>query len=254
MATWAIVVEPDRLVVERVDVPVRGWPAALDGLRVAAIADVHAGAPHVDAAKLAELVRITNAEQADLVVLLGDYVIHGVPGGRFVPPEDTARALSALLGNHDWWYDGQRVRRAFESAGIPVLENEAHRLDLRGQPLWLLGLADMWTRRVDVEAPLRTVPAADPVMALTHNPDVFPSLPARVLLTLAGHTHGGQVSLPIFGRPIVPSRYGQRYAAGLVEEGGRSLFVTQGVGTSIMPVRLGVPPSVSVLTVRAQRR
>jgi predicted MPP superfamily phosphohydrolase len=91
--------------------------------------------------------------------------------------------------------------------------------------------------------------SAAPVLLLTHNPDVFPDVPARVSLTLAGHTHGGQVRLPLIGAPVVPSVYGQRYAAGLVVEGGRALFVTTGIGTSIVPLRIGVPPEIAVLRV-----
>jgi predicted MPP superfamily phosphohydrolase len=83
---------------------------------------------------------------------------------------------------------------------------------------------------------------------LTHNPDVFPEIPDRISLTLAGHTHGGQVNLPIIGRLVVPSQFGQRYAYGLVEENGRKLFVTSGIGTSILPVRFRVPPEVALLT------
>ncbi len=83
---------------------------------------------------------------------------------------------------------------------------------------------------------------------LTHNPDVFPKVPDRVTLTLAGHTHGGQVRLPLIGPPVVPSQFGQRFAAGHVVEGGRHLFVATGVGTSILPVRFRVPPAVTVLT------
>ena len=260
LAGWSIAIEPGRLSVERAMVPLPGWPAALDGFSVAAIADVHAGAPHVDDEFLDRAVRITNEAQPDLVVLLGDYVIHDVAGGRFVPPERTARALAglrarrgvfAVLGNHDWWYDGERVRRAFLEAGIPVLENEAARTSGAGGPVWLAGLADLWTRPVDVDGPLRKVPAGEPALVLTHNPDVFPRVPSSASLTLAGHTHGGQVRLPFFGRPVVPSRFGQRYAAGLVTEEGRSIFITPGIGTSIVPVRLGVPPTVSLVTLRA---
>jgi predicted MPP superfamily phosphohydrolase len=86
-----------------------------------------------------------------------------------------------------------------------------------------------------------------PVILITHNPDVFPDVPARVRLTIAGHTHGGQVRLPLIGAPMVPSRYGQRYARGLIRENGRSLFVNTGTGVSILPVRFGVPPEVSIL-------
>jgi hypothetical protein len=91
-----------------------------------------------------------------------------------------------------------------------------------------------------------------PVLAFTHNPDVFPHVPARVALTIAGHTHGGQVVLPLLGRPLVPSAYGQRYAIGHVEEDGRHLFVSSGLGTSIFPVRFGVPPEISIVVVRVR--
>jgi predicted MPP superfamily phosphohydrolase len=119
----------------------------------------------------------------------------------------------------------------------------------RGNAIWVAGLADLWTRVPDVERALRAVPAGEPVILLTHSPDVFPDVPARVGLTLAGHTHGGQVALPLIGPPIVPSAFGRRYAAGLVAERNGRLFVTPGVGTSIIPVRLGVPPEVSVVRV-----
>jgi predicted MPP superfamily phosphohydrolase len=89
------------------------------------------------------------------------------------------------------------------------------------------------------------------VVAFTHNPDLFPDVPARVALTIAGHTHGGQVFLPWLGRPVVPSRYGERYAIGHVVENGRHLFVSPGLGTSIVPVRFRVPPEVSVLILRS---
>ena len=88
------------------------------------------------------------------------------------------------------------------------------------------------------------------MLLLTHSPDVFPRVPSRVALTLAAHTHGGQVRLPPFPPPVVPSDFGSRYAAGHIEEGGRHLFVTTGVGTSILPVRFAVPPEVVILTLR----
>jgi uncharacterized protein len=90
------------------------------------------------------------------------------------------------------------------------------------------------------------------VILLTHNPDIFPGVPTRVALTLAGHTHGGQVRLPFVGRPIVPSQFKQRYAAGHLTEDGRQLFVATGVGTSILPVRFRVPPAVTVLTLASE--
>jgi uncharacterized protein len=259
LATWAIVIEPARIRVRPIQIKLESWPAALAGLRIAVLGDIHAGAPHVSPAKLRAIVEDVNAAQPDVVVLLGDYVIHGIVGGHFVEPEVTAEILGglrapggviAVLGNHDWWFDGTRVRAALEANHIVVLENEARAIDRNGSRLWLAGLADLWTREVDINAALSAVPAADPVILLTHSPDVFPYVPPRVALTLAAHTHGGQVRLPPFPPPVVPSRYGARYAAGHIVEGGRHLFVTTGVGMSILPVRFAVPPEVVILTLR----
>jgi uncharacterized protein len=264
LGAWATVIEPDQLSVRPATVPLFDWPAAWDGLRVAAISDVHAGSFYVGPEKLDRLVDLTNAAHPDLVVLLGDYVSHHRPHGGVEAPEGLARRLAriratlgivAVLGNHDNWMDGPRFRRAFEAAGIPVLDNDVRRLERDGQPLWLAGIGDALTGNPRVDATLARVPAGDPVIVLTHNPDLFDhEIPDRVELTLAGHTHGGQVRLPFIGCPIVPSAYGQRYVQGLVVEGRRVLFVTPGVGTSILPIRFGVPPEISLLTLRGGLR
>ena len=133
------------------------------------------------------------------------------------------------------------------SVGIKVLENDAVRLERDGRHIWLLGIADAWTRKPDFSKALAEVTDDAPVMAFTHNPDIFPNAPQRVLLMLAGHTHGGQVNLPFVGRLVVPSKYNQRYAIRHVIENGRHLYVSPGVGTSIFPVRFRVPPEITVL-------
>jgi len=258
LAVWAVLIEPAWVVTRESAVPIARWPAALGPLRIVALADLHTGAPHVTVEKLRDIVAAVNATRPDLIVLLGDYVIHGVVGGRFVEPEPTAAALRdlraplgvfAVLGNHDWWYDGARVTRALEGAGICVLEDAAVSVTANGRPLWIAGVSDALTRRADVTRALAPVPDGAPVIVLTHNPDLFVRMPARVLLTLAGHTHGGQVNLPLLGRLIVPSHYGERYAIGHVHEHGRDLFVTPGIGTSIIPVRFRVRPEISLIAV-----
>ncbi len=253
---WAFWLEPAGLGVvhERIRL---SWPAQRS-LRIAILTDLHVGSPFNGIAKLRETVDRTNAEQPDLICILGDLVIQGVIGGRFVAPEAIATELQrlraaagvvAVLGNHDGWLDHDRVRDALDRNGIRVVEDTAARLNTPAGPLWVAGISDLWTGRHDLEAALSGVKDdGAPVILLTHNPDVFPFVPARVTLTLAGHTHGGQVRLPFVGRPIVPSRFGQRFAAGHVIEGGRHLYVATGLGTSIVPVRFRVPPAVAVLT------
>jgi predicted MPP superfamily phosphohydrolase len=259
LAVWAVLVEPRHITVRHSEITLESWPPALTGLRVGVLGDIHTGAPHVSPERLGALVAKVNLATPDVIVLLGDFVIHDIVGGSFVEPEVTADLLGglrapggviAVLGNHDWWYDGPRVRAALERRGIVVLENRAHRVAHRGRAFWLAGLADLWTREPDLISALAAVPAGEPVLLLTHNPDVFPGVPPRVALTLAAHTHGGQVRFPPFPAPVVPSRYGSRYAVGHVVEEGRHLFVTTGVGTSILPVRFAVPPEVALLTLR----
>lgn len=257
LALWAFWLEPRSFVVNRHTLDVPRWPAEQRGLRVALLSDLHVGSPHWTLARTSELVRATNREQPDLILLAGDYLINGVRFGNWVDQESIARVLGglraplgviAVLGNHDWWNDGERVRRAFEGQGIIVLENRAHAITRGAGRFFVVGLADELTRTIELDRAMEDVADGAPLLVLVHEPDVFARLPDRAALTLAGHTHGGQVKLPLLGRLVVPSRYGERYAAGHVVEGGRHLFVTTGVGTSIFPVRFGVPPEIAVLT------
>jgi predicted MPP superfamily phosphohydrolase len=258
---WAFWLEPASLTVVEEQIAIR-WP--LDRpLRIAVLADLHVGSPFNGLPKLREVVRRTNAARPDIVCILGDLVIQGVIGGRFVPPEEIAAELKHLrapagvvgvLGNHDGWLNHDRVQAALEQNGVRVLEEMAARLETPAGPVWIAGVSDPWTGRHDLAAALSAVEDdGAPVVLLTHNPDVFPAVPERVAITLAGHTHGGQVRLPFVGRPIVPSRFGQRFAAGRVVEGGRHMFVATGVGTSILPVRFRVPPAVTLLTLMAEQ-
>ena len=261
-AVWAFWLEPQRLVVNRRELRLPSWPAQLSGLRVALLADLHVGSPYWDVAALARLVERTNAERPELVLLAGDYQINDVIGGSFVESEPIAEQLGklraplgvfAVLGNHDWWNDGERTRRAFTAQGIQVLEEQAVRVERNGSAFYIVGLADQMERASNPAAALAQAALGTPTLLLVHEPDVFASFPQLGLfpaLTLAGHTHGGQVWLPLLGRPVVASRFGERYAHGHVVENERHLFVTAGVGTSIFPVRFLVPPEIALLTLR----
>ena len=233
-----------------------------DPLRIAVISDLHGGAPYIGEAKIDAVVAFANDAKPDLILLTGDYVTKGVLGGWNMPIETIVTHLKALhaplgvyavLGNHDRWEDAARIAKAFEEAGIPVLDDRNTILKSDGQPIHLAGISDYRTGPHDVDAALAGVPKDAHAICFTHSPDAFPVLPGTCALTIAGHTHGGQVWLPLLGRIIVPSHYGQRYAVGLIQEDGKYLFVSTGIGTSILPVRFMVPPEVSILEIEAER-
>jgi predicted MPP superfamily phosphohydrolase len=251
-AVYAGWIEPRRLVTVHRTLALPRWPRALDGLRLGLLSDLHGGAPHAGPQAIARAVARLNDEAPDAILLLGDYIdAHPLWGGR-IDPELIARELSALraplgtfavLGNHDWKQAGDDMWRALQNAGIEVLENRV----LKTGDIYVAGLADLRSRRPDLPGALAGVPAGAPVILLAHDPDVFPYVPDRVALTLSGHTHGGQVAIPVLRRPVIPSRYGERYARGHVIEDGRHLYVTSGLGTSGLPVRLLAPPEIVVL-------
>lgn len=259
LAIWAVLIEPGWVVTREHQVAPAGWRGP--PLRAALLADLHVGAPHVDLDALDDIVARTNAAKPDVVFLLGDYVIDGVIGGTKTPMPVIAARLQhleaplgvyAVLGNHDWWNDGAAIRAELERVGITVLDDEAVALPRRqGRPLWLVGLADAASRAPNPSAATERVPTDADVVAITHSPDVFPQVPTRVAATFAGHTHGGQIRLPFVGALVVPSEYGRRYQLGWIEEQGHGLFVSGGIGTSILPIRLGMRPGVDIVTLSA---
>jgi predicted MPP superfamily phosphohydrolase len=234
-------------------------PPALRGLRIAVISDLHAGAPYIDTAKIDQVVAITNAARPDLILLTGDYVITGIVGGRFMPIRTIVSHLKglhaplgvyAVLGNHDRGRDPEGIGRAFWNAGIPDLENTHVMLPAPRETIALVGIGDHASGGARPKRALIGVQA--PALCFTHSPDIFPRVPPTCALTIAGHTHGGQVKLPLLGRPamVEASRFGEKYAAGIVREDGKTLFVSSGIGTSWVPLRFGVPPEISLLTLQ----
>lgn len=259
-----------RLRVQRHAVQPAGWPRGLT-LRIAMIADPHLGAPYMPLDRFAEIVETANRLQPDLTVMLGDYPPGHVFVTRQVSMDDFARVAAGLsaplgvysiLGNHDWWADERaqlrrrgpvEVQLALERHGIQVLDNDAVRIDSGRGRFWLLGLGDQIAFRPagrggadDLPGTLRKIDDGTPAILLAHEPDVFASVPARIALTLSGHTHGGQIRLLGYS-PVVPSRFGNRYAYGHVVERGRHLVVSGGLGCSKLPVRIGVPPEITLV-------
>jgi uncharacterized protein len=277
MTGYAFAIEPGFLLrVQRYALTPPGWPADFK-LRIAVLADIHAGEPYMSLKRVERIVETTNALAPDIILLLGDYAASRRWVTRKVAITETATVLArlkaplgihAILGNHDWWDDKEAQKRrvgpclyraALETAGLPVYENDGIRLEHQGKPFWLLGLADQiaffdgprrFTGLDDLASTLGKVTDDAPVILMIHEPDAFTKVPSRVALTLAGHTHGGQVRL--FGySPIVPSAYGNRYAYGHIVEDDRHLIVSGGLGCSILPVRFGVPPEINLVELGA---
>jgi len=261
LAFWGFFIEPNRLVVHEETIEIDNWPRELDGLKVAVISDIHAGGSFINEKKLHQIVERTNELHPELILILGDYMSSNGWTSRRVEPEVFGAVLKnfsapfgtySVLGNHDNWYSGARVRAGLEQNGIKVLDNEVMEIQVRGVQLWLVGLADLWTRPQRIEQTVAKVPEGQTMIALTHNPDIFPDVPQRVPLLLAGHTHGGQVRFPFIGSVVQSSRFGELYERGHVFQNNHHLFVTTGIGTSIQPVRFGVPPEIVLLTLRSK--
>ncbi|CAN5416767.1 metallophosphoesterase [soil metagenome] len=266
LGVWAFLIEPATLTVRHVTVESAQWRGS--PLRIGLISDTHVAAPHTDVHRVEGLVARMNAEHPDVVMLLGDYAGgHEAAATRARPEQseilrgvEAFHALSAplgvhgVLGNHDSWYDDAAIAAALRRAGSSVLDNRAERIARPGGAFWIAGLADMMSPREGprVAATLGQITDDAPVIVISHWPDPFAEVPDRVALTLAGHTHCGQVNLPILGRLAHASRMSKRWACGLYDEGGRKLFITGGVGVSILPVRFRAPPEIVIVTLRSK--
>jgi uncharacterized protein len=274
IGTYALAIEPGFLLrTQYYSLTPPNWSPGLK-LRLVLIADPHLGEPYMSLSRWNRIIDLANSLEGDLNLLLGDYAAgHRLISSR-VNVADTARAARqlksplgtyAIIGNHDWWDDltAQKLshgptlgQRAFEDAGIPVLENKVARLAKDNLPFWLSGTASIiaikkrgrgrFEGRDDLDGTLAQVSDNAPIIHMAHEPDLFTQMPPRVSLTLSGHTHGGQVRLMGWS-PIVPSEFGNRFAYGHIIEDGRHLIVSGGLGCSVLPIRLGVPPEITVV-------
>ena len=245
-----------------------GWPDT-HRLSITVVADLHAGGPNMGLERVRQVVDAANALGSDLIVILGDYfathrfVTERVPHPVWAAELARLKArlgVYAILGNHDWWYDIEGVRNALAAVRMTVMENDAVLLDDGGRRFWLAGLGDQIAHWLgpsrfrgedDLPGTLARVTTDDPVILLAHEPDIFTAVPPRVALTLAGHTHGGQIVLPFMPPLWAPSEYGARFAYGHIVEQGRHMIVSGGLGCSKVPLRLGVPPEIVRITLGA---
>lgn len=270
LAAYAYFVEPRQFVVVEESLTVPNWDPALNGFKVVAISDIHAGSNYAPLERLRHVVEKANEQDADLIVLLGDYVselsrnrnrnrAEGTDGTELKIPVSTiadnlqgfkARyGVYAVIGNHDWYHNSQKVDAELERVGIKVLDNEVAEISLGTQVVKLWGIEDLWKNRAVPRSPYDQITDKQNIIAITHNPDSLLTAPGGISVMFAGHSHGGQINFPIFG-PFAPFN-DRRFMDGHAEVEGRHVYVTSGVGTSVIPFRWRVPPEIAVVTLNA---
>lgn len=252
------------LKITRLDVPLRRLPSRFDGLRIVQLSDFHYDR-YVDVRIITSAVQAANQLQPDLVVLTGDFVTQGPFTGQYDPPsardaEPCSQILSrlrsrlgifAVLGNHDYYTDPNVVAEILRSRGFHVLRNHSFAVEQEGSRLWIAGVNDVVAGADDLELALQKIPASETVVLLAHEPDFADWVPpGRVDLQLSGHSHGGQIVLPVIGPPYLPP-LARKYPWGLRHLGPLTLYTNRGVGTITLPLRFNCPPEITLFTLRS---
>jgi len=239
--------------VSETTLPVAGLSPAFHGTRVAFLTDLHHG-PYTDLAYVQNIVRTTNLLRPDVVVLGGDYSLRDA---KYIAPcIDMLGNLRArmgvvgVLGNHDYRHGEAQTRTALAAAKITELTNDSIVFEERGERFVVAGVDDFWLGRPSLPQALRNARRDDSVLLVSHNPDFCETLSdRRVKLVLSGHTHGGQIVFPGATAPFVPSRYGAKYLRGVVQAPETTVLVSRGLGTSLLPARVGSRPEINVVTI-----
>lgn len=253
LGIWGFFIEPGMLR-ERHE-SVAAWPGPK--LKIAFFSDLHAGAPHINEKYIRDLIRRINEHNPDIILIGGDLVINGVVGGEHFPIEKLAPFLKdlkarlgvfAVLGNHDWWNDGPKIQNILQENGIVVLENESRFIKTDSDfGFWLVGIGDDFTKHADAPKAISQITADGPRILFMHDPAAIFQMNSPFFLALAGHMHGGQIFIPGIGALVTPGAAPKSWAQGWIEFELGSIFISKGVGTSILPIRINSVPEYVVL-------
>lgn len=270
IVAYAYFIEPRQFVVVEETLTVPNWNRELNGFRVVAISDIHAGSNYAPIERLRMVVEKANEQNADVIVLLGDYISEAKRGQGKIPrgPGDKSdlkipvneiadalhgftarRGVYAIIGNHDWWHNEAKIHTELERVGINVLDNETAEIPIGNSSVRIWGIEDYWKDYRVPSEPFDALPDKRNVIAITHNPDSLLHTRAGFSIMLAGHSHGGQINFPIFG-PYSPYN-DARFMDGHAAVDGKHVYVTSGIGTSVLPFRWRVPPEIAVITINA---
>ncbi len=245
--------EPLFLTVERREILLKKLPSVFQGFKIALLTDTHCG-PFTTPSFIQKAVDLANAEKPDVVLLLGDFCHRDkkyiAPG---IEPFSNLKApagVLAVLGNHDHWESASLTQKELLRVGAKVLLNKSIVLKRGGEKLAIGGVDDLWEGVQDLQSTFRGVGRDTTKILMSHNPDFAERLHYGSLISLmvSGHTHGGQVQIPFWGAPILPTMTGQKYCAGLIKGPDCPVYVSRGVGTITPPVRFRCRPEVSLLT------
>lgn len=240
----------DHIEISQVDVKIANLPGEFAGLTIAQLSDIHHGM-YTGLDYIHRCVEIVNNLKPDVIALTGDFTFGGKkyiePCAEALKGLNARAGVYAVLGNHDYYVGASQVTRALKNAGCNVMIDALDRIELRGAKLWLAGTDDLYYGLTDPKRLLREVPLDEPRIVLAHNPDFIEEFAAKdthVDLMISGHTHGGQMRLPLIGAPQVNSQYGQRYVIGLNRKDSMQVYTTRGIGSILLPVRIDCPPEI----------
>jgi hypothetical protein len=254
-------IEPNWVEVTKVSLKLSRLPKVFSGFRLVQISDIHAGY-WMTPERFTSIVELVKDQSPDLVAVTGDSILaYGrMPGDKPVLDEfgKVFKKIAgdyetiAVLGNHDYWYDADKVKFALERAGARVLKNSVHSLERGGERFHLAGVDDVYENQDDLGAVLSALPQDGGAILLAHEPDFadFSAATGRFDLQISGHSHGGQVALPIIG-PLVLPHLGQKYPSGLYKVGDMFQYTNRGIGMTSPTIRFNCRPEITVFTLES---
>ena len=249
-------IEPNILINRYQNIYVPNWDTNLNGFKIAVISDLHIGSKYVNLKKVSKIIDKVNRQKPDLVIIPGDLDANAIHTSN-IPQDKLAEELNrlsapcgifAVLGNHDY-EPNCVIQNLLAKTNIQLLQNENKYITANHQKIKIAGFKDLWHADINPQKIVGTV--TEPTIVIMHNPDTFPDVPQNISLAISGHTHGGEIYIPLLGSPFVPSIYHQRYRKGYIVEHNKHLYVSSGIAT-LSHFRFCNPPEIVFITIYKQ--